>query len=622
VSIRDDPKGGLAERSASDRRRALDDPGAKERALRETDLEEAAPEDSRPPAGMGVRSLLEPGAVTMHAQPIVCLADGNVVAFELLARTTFPTELSPDQWLRHARKEGIDTELELAFLEAACARGVPPDGVRVFINLSAHTVMDPRIDELVRRLPPHVIEITEHEPVLDYHQLRLRLQNWPADTPMLAIDDVGSGYSSMSHVLQLRPHFIKVDRALVRGVHRDRNQLAVLKGIVGYARQCGATSLAEGVETHDELAALRTIGVDLVQGFLIGRPGPDWPRPRRVHVAAYQSARAAGPATDRTDTTELDGLDSLAARVDMLTDPREAADEVTTYLYEHLGLLPSVYVERGDTLRFLSGRGQWQVLDGIESGVGLTGAAHATAQRVLVYDVAREPRYREAVPGIVAELAVPLWVDGHVVGILNVDVPTPIDDVQISAVESAAQTLEGAFSRSGLPAAEESPFKVLGQRALRVASAPTVDAVARAAVSAAAAISGLETCGLWLERDELLEFTAGHGQRSEVFRALPAAQVDGLARLVSHVASSYSTGPVFTRAFGPTGALRDQGFGTVLVAAVRSGTRASGVLVLGDRDTRLSSSEVAEAVELLCGLTGVNLTRLGESQADEASGHY
>ena len=426
---------------------------------------------------VSAKALLEPGAVTMHAQPIVCLADGNVVAFELLARTTFPTELSPDQWLRLAEEEGINTEVELAFLQAACTRGAPPDGVRLFINLSARTVMDPRIDELVRQLPPHVIEITEHEPVANYHELRLRLQNWPTDTTMLAIDDVGSGYSSMSHVLQLRPHFIKVDRNLVRGVHRDRNQLAVLKGIVGYARQCGATSLAEGVETHDELTALRMIGVDLVQGFLVGRPGPHWPEPRRIQATAQRAGRATGSASLFVRAPEPDGVDSLAARVELLTDPREAADEITTYLYENFGVLPSVYVERGNALRFLSGRGQWQVLDGIESGVGLTGAAHATAQSVLVHDVAHDVRYREAVPGIVAELAMPLWVGGQVIGILNVDVPTRIEDRQIAAVESAAHILEGAFSRSGLPSSEESPFKVLGQRASRVAAASSVDRV-------------------------------------------------------------------------------------------------------------------------------------------------
>ena len=124
-----------------------------------------------------------------------------------------------------------------------------------------------------------MIEITEHEPVLDYQLLRRRLQGWPVSTTMLAIDDVGAGYSSMSHVLQLHPHFIKIDRSLVHRAHRDPNKLAVLRGLVGFARQCGVTSLAEGVETSEELNALRSVGVDLVQGYLLARPGEGWPGP-------------------------------------------------------------------------------------------------------------------------------------------------------------------------------------------------------------------------------------------------------------------------------------------------------------------------------------------------------
>ena len=102
---------------------------------------------------------------------------------------------------------------------------------------------------------------------------------------MLAIDDVGAGYSSMSHVLQLHPQFIKIDRSLVHKAHRDPNKLAVFRGLVGFARQCGITSLAEGVETTEELNALRAVGVDLVQGYLLARPGEGWPEPRRWRSA-------------------------------------------------------------------------------------------------------------------------------------------------------------------------------------------------------------------------------------------------------------------------------------------------------------------------------------------------
>ena len=243
-------------------------------------------------------------------------------------------------------------------------------------------MLDPRVDDILDRLPPRVIEITEHEPILDYQQLRRRLQGWPVATTMLAIDDVGAGYSSMSHVLQLHPHFIKIDRSLVHRAHRDPNKLAVLRGLVGFARECGVTSLAEGVETSEELNALRSVGVDLVQGYLLARPGEGWPEPRH-----WRTGRTSAKTKDGVPSV----VGSLRERVERMVDPHDAADEVTAHLYENFEFLPSVYVERAGVLRFLSGRGQWQVLDGIEAGVGLTDQPSPPASRVLVQDVALGP---------------------------------------------------------------------------------------------------------------------------------------------------------------------------------------------------------------------------------------
>ena len=177
--------------------------------------------------------------------------------------------------------------------------------------------------------------------------------------------------------------------------------------------------MAEGVETSEELNALRAIGIDLVQGYLLARPGDGWPQPRRWRSAGDH--RTGGP------DPSVPWVESLVERVEKTLDPIDAADEVTAYLNEHFEFLPSVYVERAGVLRFLSGRGQWQVLDGIEAGVGLTGSAFAAGEPILVQDVSKDPRYREAVPGVVAELAVPLIVDRRVVGVLNVDAPAAIN---------------------------------------------------------------------------------------------------------------------------------------------------------------------------------------------------
>ncbi len=564
------------------------------------------------PVGVGgesltrlVGELLRPGAIEMAAQPIVSLADGSVLGYEMLARTVIPCSSGPDQWLEHASYLGVRTELELACLHAVGDRGVPPGDVRIFVNLSASTFLDSRVDAVLSQLPPRVIEITEHEPVPDYQELRRRLQMWSAASTMLAIDDVGAGYSSMSHVLQLHPQFIKIDRSLVHKAHRDPNKLAVLRGLVGFARQGGITSLAEGVETSEELNALRAIGIDLVQGYLLARPGDGWPQPRR-----WRSCGDNGTARPDPSATLVE---SLTERVEKTLDPMDAADEVTAYLNEKFEFLPSVYVERAGVLRFLSGRGQWQVLDGIEAGVGLTGSAFAAGEPILVQDVAADPRYREAVPGVVAELAVPLIVQRRIVGILNVDAPAPINGAQADAVRAAVRVLEDAFARTGLSSSRGSPLVDFGWHAPRIAESTSMPELAAATVTASVSVARLQSAVLWTRVKGDLVRQGTTGARADDIAGLTSTELERLAGLVSHVASSYSTGPVISRTFGPMGLLRDQGFGTVFVAAIRDRGVPSGLLVLAGPDAGIIEPEAVQALELLCVLAGVTLARIGPS---------
>jgi EAL domain-containing protein (putative c-di-GMP-specific phosphodiesterase class I)/putative methionine-R-sulfoxide reductase with GAF domain len=576
---------------------------------REIDGRRAAPDPSVPgePLTRLIQALLQPGAIEMAAQPIVSLSDGSTLGFEMLARTSIPCSSGPDQWLEHASYLGVRTEFELACLEAVCARGAPPGDVRLFVNLSATTLLDPRVDAVLHRLPPRVLEITEHEPVSDYQELRRRLDLWSAASTMLAIDDVGAGYSSMSHVLQLHPQFIKIDRSLVHKAHRDPNKLAVLRGLVGFARQCGITSLAEGVETTEELNAVRAVGIDLVQGYLLARPGEGWPQSRRWRSGKGQ----VGPEATAPGV-EAPLVESLVERVDKTIDPSDAADEVMAHLSEQFEFLPSVYVERAGVLRFLAGRGQWQILDGIEGGVGLTGSAFAAGDPILVQDVSADDRYREAVPGVVAEFAVPLLVHRRVVGVLNVDATGPIDDSAADAVIAAAHVLEAAFARTGLTSSWGSPMVDFGWHAPRIADAQTVGELALTTASASVAVARLQSAVLWTRSpsEGTLVLQGSTGARADEIANLQAREREQLAELVSHVSSSYSTGPVISRTFGTMGLLRDMGFGTVFVAAIRDRGNPSGLLVLAGPDAGIIQAEAVQALELLSVLAGVTLARI------------
>ena len=90
----------------------------------------------------------------------------------------------------------------------------------------------------------------------------------------LAVDDAGSGYSSLKHILSLQPSYVKLDMEWVRGIHDDPVRRALVSGLAYFAQETGAELIAEGIESEDERRALVDLGVRLGQGFLLGRPTP------------------------------------------------------------------------------------------------------------------------------------------------------------------------------------------------------------------------------------------------------------------------------------------------------------------------------------------------------------
>jgi len=88
----------------------------------------------------------------------------------------------------------------------------------------------------------------------------------------VALDDAGAGYASMRHILQLQPDVIKLDMSITECIHSDRSRRALAKGLTNFAHEIGTQVVAEGVETAQELDALRELQVDLAQGYFLSRP--------------------------------------------------------------------------------------------------------------------------------------------------------------------------------------------------------------------------------------------------------------------------------------------------------------------------------------------------------------
>ena len=159
------------------------------------------------------------------------------------------------------------------------------------VNLSPDAVTGGGLDGLLAGVDPGrvVVEITEHAAVADYAALRAALAGPRAGGLRLAVDDAGAGFSSLRHIVQLQPDLIKMDMSLVRGIDEDPVVQALTTALVSFARSTGAELIAEGVETQGEYDVVTGLGVDLVQGYLLARPG------EQAADGCYPRPRCAGP---------------------------------------------------------------------------------------------------------------------------------------------------------------------------------------------------------------------------------------------------------------------------------------------------------------------------------------
>ena len=131
-----------------------------------------------------------------------------------------------------------------------------------------------------------MLELSEHDQVEDYEELRAVLAPLRAAGMRLAIDDVGAGFSSLRHIVVTAPDVIKLDRSIVTGLGDDAVLQVLTHSPVDLARVIGATVVAEGVETATDAAALRAVGVDLGQGWHFG-PAISRDKLRDNYAASY-----------------------------------------------------------------------------------------------------------------------------------------------------------------------------------------------------------------------------------------------------------------------------------------------------------------------------------------------
>jgi EAL domain-containing protein (putative c-di-GMP-specific phosphodiesterase class I) len=224
-----------------------------------------------------IQRILDRREFAIYLQPIVRLGSGAVVASEALTR--FPDGTRPDVVFAEAALLGLGANLQRATVAAAIeAAASRPTGEALSVNLSAAVIQrEPSLADLFAGTTrPLIVEITEHERIDDYAAVRAAITRLGPNVK-LAIDDAGSGYASLRHILALQPAYVKLDIEWVHAIHRDPVRRALVSGLVSFASETGCELIAEGIETQSELKALRELGIQLGQGYLLGPPAPAAP---------------------------------------------------------------------------------------------------------------------------------------------------------------------------------------------------------------------------------------------------------------------------------------------------------------------------------------------------------
>ncbi|WP_120077145.1 EAL domain-containing protein [Aurantiacibacter odishensis] len=223
-----------------------------------------------------VEAMLDGHAVTMFQQPIHDLKSGKPVGVECLARFPDLTKRGPQAWFDDAERTGLGNELEMTAVRCALETvGQVPEGIYAAINASPETIMSGTLRQVLEQSDATnlVIEVTEHQLVDDYAALAREIE---ALKPFakIAIDDVGTGYAGLRHLIELGPDILKMDMVLTRDCDSDPARRAIAAAMVQFSRDIGAKLVAEGIETEAERAVMQDLGVDYGQGYLFARPLP------------------------------------------------------------------------------------------------------------------------------------------------------------------------------------------------------------------------------------------------------------------------------------------------------------------------------------------------------------
>ncbi len=216
-------------------------------------------------------------------QPIVSLKNGTIFGYEALSRITMPNcTFNIEQLFRLAAQLNKLWELEkLCRIKALMHAKEKPLHTKLFLNVDPNNIYDPKFQEgftceMLQKYGFHpndiIFEVTEKSSIHDMEAFREVVNHYRKQHYHIAVDDFGAGYSGLNRICSFFPNFIKIDMELIRNIQDDAVKKSAVGSIVKLCQDSGIHSIAEGIESEEELCTLIRLGIDYGQGFFLAKP--------------------------------------------------------------------------------------------------------------------------------------------------------------------------------------------------------------------------------------------------------------------------------------------------------------------------------------------------------------
>lgn len=223
-----------------------------------------------------INTILTNGSINTVFQPVYHTTEKKVIGYECLSRFMSIPYRTPDLWFEEAQLIGLGEELEIMAIHQAINKMTSfPGDISFSLNISPEYVMNGAVEHALNQHAMNkriILEVTEHAQITDYYAFRKAIQSLRKRGVRLAIDDVGAGYSSFQHILELGADLIKLDISLIRNIDTDTSRKALTAALLAYAKETSCEVLAEGVETEQEFQELVRLGIKKIQGYFISQP--------------------------------------------------------------------------------------------------------------------------------------------------------------------------------------------------------------------------------------------------------------------------------------------------------------------------------------------------------------